>query len=509
MEGSLELQDALHAEVINDIRTGYDADWTDRGHRTADFGEVNPIYNDEMPAVLFELAFHDTPADALTLKDPKFRKLAARAFCQGIVKYFAGRDGIEAKLAPEPPTHFAAVNNGAGGVILSWEPPPANTGDDLLGDPATAYRIYTSRDGRGFEDALETTGRSARVADLGPGRLYFFRVTAVNAGGESFPTETLAVNLYEGDALPLLVVNGFDRIDAYSLVEQDEGGALGPVLRMFLDRMNRYDYIIEHTEAIAASGYPVDSCSNEAVAEGLVDLSAYAMVDWIAGEEATTDETLSVTEQGVLGEYLGGGGALLISGAEIAWDLDSRGSAADRTFYHTYLHAAYAADDAEVYSVSGTPGGIFDGLTGLTFDDGTHGFYDVDWPDCLEPYDGSVLALAYDGTPWGAAVQVDTGTSRVVNLGFPLETIYPAASRAALMTRAIDFLVQWTCTDDDGDGHAAEGGECGPADCDDTDPEVHPGAAEICDNGMDDNCNGLVDHPLEGCDCFIGFLLAP
>ncbi len=50
-----------------------------------------------------------------------------------------------------------------------------------------------------------------------------------------------------------------------------------------------------------------------------------------------------------------------------------------------------------------------------------------------------------------------------------------------------------TCTDNDGDGYAVEGGDCGEVDCDDSDASVNPGAAEVCD-GKDNNCDGNVDE---------------
>lgn len=55
---------------------------------------------------------------------------------------------------------------------------------------------------------------------------------------------------------------------------------------------------------------------------------------------------------------------------------------------------------------------------------------------------------------------------------------------------ADEFL---SCTDADRDGYAVQGGGCGPVDCDDTDPSIHPGAAEVCD-GKDNNCNGQIDE---------------
>ncbi len=52
------------------------------------------------------------------------------------------------------------------------------------------------------------------------------------------------------------------------------------------------------------------------------------------------------------------------------------------------------------------------------------------------------------------------------------------------------------CEDNDGDGYFAN---CpGGTDCHDADPNVHPGAEEICGDNLDNDCSGGPDN---GCDC--------
>jgi hypothetical protein len=55
------------------------------------------------------------------------------------------------------------------------------------------------------------------------------------------------------------------------------------------------------------------------------------------------------------------------------------------------------------------------------------------------------------------------------------------------------FCPGTTCTDGDGDGFAVEGGSCGAVDCDDNNAAINPGAAEICDDITDNDCDNNTD----------------
>ena len=59
------------------------------------------------------------------------------------------------------------------------------------------------------------------------------------------------------------------------------------------------------------------------------------------------------------------------------------------------------------------------------------------------------------------------------------------------------------CIDGDGDGYGDPASSCclfPELDCDDTNPDVNPGATEVCDNAIDDDCDELIDCDDPDCD---------
>ncbi len=440
----LLLAQTLAQEVNDDLvaQAGqFEHDWLNRTTVVLDrsdieFGEINNLrINNEFDATIIETGFHDNQQDAEMLRDPRVRDAIARATYQGIVNYFNDLDGATSTVKlPAPVTNLRALPIGADGTVgVVWDAPEVS---GHAGDAATGYRVYVSTDGTSFDGGTDVAGGStfAFIDGLDPTQgVYYFKVAAYNTGGESLAPDVVAATPYIGEQ-SVLIVNGFDRLGRAQNFVQDyitSGTTERPRPRF----SNSFDYAVQHAEAIEAwapAGLSISTVQNESVIAGTTDLSDYDAVVWILGEESSADDTFDSTEQALVASYLGGGGKLFVSGAEIGWDLDNLNNG--RAFYNDTLRANYIADDANSYAADGEAGTIFEGIS-LDFDDQTY-IYDVNFADVLAVSNGSTLAMRYD-TGGGAAVQHGNA---LVMLGFPFETILNRQDRYDVMAAALEYF---------------------------------------------------------------------
>jgi hypothetical protein len=108
-------------------------------------------------------------------------------------------------------------------------------------------------------------------------------------------------------------------------------------------------------------------------------------------------------------------------------------------------------------------------------------------PDGVNP--GEYLTLVFDlqsGSTFSDVV--DDLSSGALRIGIHVQG-YASAGSESFVNNPPD------CPDEDGDGYGDEASIwCDPPlDCDDSDPNVNPGAEEVC-NGIDDDCDGIVDN---------------
>ncbi len=293
-------------------------------------------------------------------------------------------------------------------VEVAWDPV----------DGATGYLVWLSPDGRRFDraDARLVSASPYRAGTLPAWPQVFVRVSAVGLAAESEPSDVYGASV-DDLADRVLVVDGNDRWQAEPLVENPLAAG--------------HDFAVDHVAAITGVG--VDCATNEAVTTGLVALDDYRAVIWMTGEESEVDEALAIDEQELLAQFLAGGGALLLSGAEIGWDLVELGDPDDAAFFTDVLHATYLGDDAgtQIVEAATQPSEL------PTMQFHTPGTQIVDFPDRLAPGPGAETWLRYRGGTGDAAAIRSDG---VVLLGFPFESIDHPDDRAALMTAALRHL---------------------------------------------------------------------
>ncbi|MGH7597656.1 MAG: FlgD immunoglobulin-like domain containing protein [bacterium] len=333
------------------------------------------------------------------------------------------------QLAPAQPTLLTLTRSPAPvfAPVARWQ---ANTEVDLFG-----YRLYTSQDNVTWtllssENQLPKTTTQVDLSHLVAGN--YFRLTAVDT--VAHPNESLNSDVYgiasSAHSERLLIVDGFDRFGGSGSWQQ-----------------SWHWFVFYHGQALAANGFAFETCANEAVISGAINLQDYQAVFWLLGDESTTDETFSANEQARVRAYLQNGGNLFVSGSEVAWDLDTqaRGSATDEAFLRDYLKVDYVNDDANNFSVSGVAGSIF---AGINFTYGSTP-YPEDFPDAINAVGGGAVCLRY-GNGLNAGVQfagVFPGGNRngkLVYLGFPFETISAAPARQEVMRRVLAFFFATT-----------------------------------------------------------------
>ncbi len=435
---------------------------------TGAYGEIsNNSFNNEMAATILEVGFHDEASDAKLLLDPKVRLAIAKAGLHAVVRYMNTYNGGPLAFLPDAPQNLSVTGHAAGSATLTWSP-PAGTGGS--GAP-TGYVLYRSTDGKGFGNPVILGNISSyTLSGLTPGTAWYFRLSATNPGGESFPSETTACRIpLPNQSTRVLLVNGFDRFDRSTNLKQTltsrawlPPGPTGTAGRVLPLRTNAFDYLVPHGQAVSACGFAFDSTVNESIADGTSPATNYPILIWAAGQESTADETFSAAEQTRLAAFRNAGGHLMVSGSEIGWDLDrdSGPTAADRLFYHNHLKAALnsnANDNSGSYNVSAISPGLFADRAATTFDNGTGGLYQVQTPDVLTATgSGSSGALSYSGTASGFAAVFyngNAGGGRVVNFGFPFESISSATRRNEYMADVLNFFTRDAdAADPDGDG---------------------------------------------------------
>ena len=174
--------------------------------------------------------------------------------------------------------------------------------------------------------------------------------------------------------------------------------------------------------ADAQPGVGFDMATDE-FTEAAIGGRGYDLVVYAAGETSTRDSSVDLRNIVSLQAYRGREGRVLLSGAEVGWDLVAYGTETDRTFFEGTLEARYVADDAGTVEVA-----LLDdaGATErvLTFGDCSGDAACIEYPDVLAPNDpdGRVLArYGADGAA-GAAI-VLSADARVIVAGFPLESL--------------------------------------------------------------------------------------
>jgi hypothetical protein len=483
-----DLADIVQSQIVDDLRQKFDPIWKRRSLMNARYSEsVRPNF----PSLLLELLSHQNFLDMKFVLDPRFRFDVSRAIYKGMLRFLSVQYNFDYVVPPLPVTHFSTEFDKKGNVILNWQ-----SHDDPLEPTAnpTKYIVYTRIDDGGFDNGIIVEGNSFTLPIV-KNKIYSFKVTAVNDGGESFPSEILSVCRTDNSRNPIMIINGFDRIAPPSSIEDmsfigftnfiDAGvpdkydinftgsqydfnpnseyisndapghGASHADYETKIIAGNTFDFLYVHGLAIKSADYSFVSSSDEAVMDDMIDLKKYKMIDLILGEEKKTHwqkpyadsingiefEAFPAKLQKRLFDYLVKGKNLFISGAYVASDLFSNGNEESIEFGKKVLHMSLETDHAaRTGEVTPTRSSFLKNIAGFQYSNELNdSIYAVEAPDEIAPQNGAETILRYSENLFSAAIGFKDNYGIVV-FGFPFETILKPEAKDEVMKAIIKYF---------------------------------------------------------------------
>lgn len=459
--------------LTRDLSKRFAISWTQREHWDRNYAETRMP---GVPSAILEMFSHQSFEDMKYAHDPHFKFFLARSVYKTILQFVRYEHGKRDYTVQPLPVHaFSALLSPDGEQAkLTWSATPDPC--EPTAQP-TSYIVYTKVGDEAFDNGLAIGNDTTFSLAISPGKIYSFRVTAVNAGGESFPSETLSLYRAPEERFRALVVNGFTRLSGPARIERTDSagfdldgdfgvpylyttaftgrqtdfhnGKSGNELAGRLFAGNTFDYPFAHGKAISATGdWSFDSASREAFESMSLDEKNYEVVDYIAGLNRDAPHNLLAARafppkvRRQLAEWKRKGGAILASGSYTSSDVRT---AEEHTFLADVLQCK--ADG----SARNDSTGIVKGLN-MTFPifrhpNATH--YAAQAPDALLPATADAFpAFAYgNGLGAGVAYKSTKGTAsapdgNVITMGFPFECIKEESTRAVVMQALLRFLAE-------------------------------------------------------------------